>query len=722
MNSRYVLSDVAGTRFVRALQRWIGRSRAATNPSQQQVAVHLAAGFALLFAMHVDAAADVSTMSWFTPQGPAVTPASSACSGFDRLSITQPVDNAQTAGMSTAPSSGEVYTVSVRGHGAATFRIVGDSSGATTLAGPATAPATLTFTVGATAPGGVGYYFDSASGIESLDASCAQAAAPGAIPDSERAALINLFNSAGGASWIDHTGWCATTPCNGTFAASGTECSWTRVGCDATSSHVTGIDLSFNGANGRVPALDDLSLLQDFSVGHNVLFGSIPDLSVLSQLTIADFYDNQFTGSLPALAGLTNLSGFRAYNNSLTGSLPDLTGLSQLTQFVVFSNALSGSLPSNLNTLTALQVFQVGNNALSGTLPSFDGLTQLQYLDLDGCQFTGAIPPLNALSSLLSASLGSNQLSGPVPALPNALNSLNVSNNQLSGPIPVLPSGLTNLLVSNNQLSGPIPALPSALQFADLSYNRIGGTLPDLSALTALTHLYVNNNALTGTPPPPPASLLPNQSALCPNRMVSDGIDAAWNAATGQSAWWGPPGGGCDGVYQAGFELLANGSFERGVSGWTIGAGTCLWQSRHSAEVTAGGGEFSTPGPVDGSYVLTSDSEYFDPVDTCRLYQDVVVPTGVANAMLSAALGYQVSQFPGATAAGCEMRLLVARPDGSLIHTYGVLSGSSEQVLAQFAPQTFGVRPGEILRITVQVTTCGQFAGAVVDNLSLTLN
>ena len=80
---------------------------------------------------------------------------------------------------------GEVYTISVTGSGTGTFRMVADPSGTITLAGPASVPATLTYTVNTAAPQqsqGVGYYFDSLSGTVTVNASCKAAAVSTALP------------------------------------------------------------------------------------------------------------------------------------------------------------------------------------------------------------------------------------------------------------------------------------------------------------------------------------------------------------------------------------------------------------------------------------------------------------------------------------------------------------------------------------------------------------
>lgn len=58
---------------------------------------------------------------------------------------------------------------------AATFRIVGNSTGIPGLAGPAAVPATLTYTVTGGLPAGsigIGYYIDTANGTVNITASC----------------------------------------------------------------------------------------------------------------------------------------------------------------------------------------------------------------------------------------------------------------------------------------------------------------------------------------------------------------------------------------------------------------------------------------------------------------------------------------------------------------------------------------------------------------------
>ncbi|EES08296.1 receptor protein-tyrosine kinase CEPR2 [Sorghum bicolor] len=81
---------------------------------------------------------------------------------------------------------------------------------------------------------------------------------------------------------------------------------------------------------------------------------------------------------------------------------------------------------------------------------------------------------------------------------------ISLSNMNLSGGIS--PSvgalhGLARLQLDSNSLSGPVPpelAKCTQLRFLNLSYNSLAGELPDLSALTALQALDVENNYFTG--------------------------------------------------------------------------------------------------------------------------------------------------------------------------------------------------------------------------------
>ena len=241
-----------------------------------------------------------------------------------------------------------------------------------------------------------------------------------AIPAGERQVLINLYNASNGGGWTQNSNWCASAcPSSGTptFAASGSECNWYGIGCDAGGSHVTAIGLSGNNLLGALPDLSGLPNLQYLSVVSNKLGGSIPALSGLGQLRVFYADNNALSGSIPSLAASTQLREFSVQSNTLSGTIPSLAGLVNLNSFLASGNRLSGSIPA-LSGLASLQDFEVGNNQLSGSIPALTGTTGLLRFVADHNQLTGSIPSLSAASGLLQINLAANRLTGNVPAAP----------------------------------------------------------------------------------------------------------------------------------------------------------------------------------------------------------------------------------------------------------------------------------------------------------------
>ena len=322
-----------------------------------------------------------------------------------------------------------------------------------------------------------------------------------AIPDSERQALIAIYEATHGGTWGLNTNWCTTSPCPleaPTFAPAGSECftgepgdGWFGVECNRDRTHVVGVGLGANHLTGSLPPLAALAALKNFEVGNNDLSGTLPDLSALASLQSFSVSANHFSGPIPSLAGLSALRAFLASDNELTGTIPSLDGLDALTAFDVRANRLSGPIPE-LRDHHALVNFTVLGNALTGTIPDLSGLDSLKYFYVNRNRLSGPIPPLAALS---------------------ALNMFLVSENMLTGPIPELPSGVLVVYFGNNRLSGPVPAAPS--------------------------------------------SLWANQSRLCPNPLdlSASANDAGWNVATGHAPWWADPSAGvtCDDLFRSGF-------------------------------------------------------------------------------------------------------------------------------------------------------------------------
>lgn len=359
-----------------------------------------------------------------------------------------------------------------------------------------------------------------------------------AIPASERQALIDLYNTAQGDSWVVSTGW------NG---AAGTECTWYGITCDAAGEHVTGISLWDNKLAGALPPLDALTELTVLDVhsddcatfklfcvpspnanhlfaatlqpltslrhlqrlyGHAAGFsGAIPPLSSFAVLITLDVGNNALTGTVPALEGLDTLEDFLVGGNTaLTGTLSPIA-LPNLRWFDVSATRVTGTIPA-LNHLANLVSFNASITTLSGSIPSLAGLSHLETFDAAASFLDGTIGSLDGLSSLTRFDVDFNRLTGPIPSLSDltALRTFDVHHNQLSGPIPSL-SALTQMnefIAWGNQLSGSIPSLEGleGLQWFDVSLNQLSGEIPSLTGRAALNRFDVSWNALTGPIPP----------------------------------------------------------------------------------------------------------------------------------------------------------------------------------------------------------------------------
>lgn len=238
------------------------------------------------------------------------------------------------------------------------------------------------------------------------------------IPPAECAALVELYNSTGGASWINRNGWLETN----------TPCSWYGVNCYG--GHVYRIILNYNGLSGTLPAsLGSLAGLRNLALQGNQLSSSIPEsvgnLASLEELALAH---NQLSGSIPASLGNLNiLRQIHLYNNNLSGSIPaSLGNLPSLRGLYLHSNALSGTIPDSLGNIATLEELDLADNQLGGGIPdSLGSLARLQTLLVDHNGLTGGVPEsLAGLTNLIVLTVDHNPLSG---ALPTGLKNLSLA-------------------------------------------------------------------------------------------------------------------------------------------------------------------------------------------------------------------------------------------------------------------------------------------------------
>ena len=159
----------------------------------------------------------------------------------------------------------------------------------------------------------------------------------GGSAETDRDALLALYNATGGPSWTSNTNWLTAEPL----------AKWHGVTMDGHG-RVVELWLNENGLNGSLP----------------------PELGLLARLELLDLSSNELAGQVPPQMGhLGNLW------------LMDLSG-----------NRLSGTLPPEMGELGELGVLSLANNRLTGQIPAeLNQLVALESLDLSGNEFTGCV-------------------------------------------------------------------------------------------------------------------------------------------------------------------------------------------------------------------------------------------------------------------------------------------------------------------------------------------
>ena len=376
--------------------------------------------------------------------------------------------------------------------------------------------------------------------------------------ESDVAVIKSLYEATGGADWTNSDGWL------GEDAVS----EWYGVQSDSLG-RVTGLDLSGNGVEGRVPGnLARLSRMIELRIGGNALSGRLPLGLTRLPLQEFDYADTglcapvevEFQTWLNAIASRdgTGMECAPATDRDLLVAIYDATGGSNWTRrenwltdaplgewsgitvasdgrvigLRLSGNGLTGPVPPELGRLGRLIELYLDSNELTGSIPpELGNLALLRKLFLNKNQLTGAIPAqLGNLLKLQVLSLSDNQLTGTIPAqlgkLPQ-LYALYLHDNQLTGAIPAQLGNLSRLAflaLNDNQLTGAIPAQlgnPSQLKTLDLRDNRLTGAIPaQLGNLSQLKSLVLNGNQLTGTIPAQLGNLSKLESLVLDNNRL----------------------------------------------------------------------------------------------------------------------------------------------------------------------------------------------------------
>ncbi|MYF79188.1 MAG: hypothetical protein F4180_04735, partial [Chloroflexi bacterium] len=236
------------------------------------------------------------------------------------------------------------------------------------------------------------------------------------------------------------------------------------------------------------------------NLGNNGLTGMIPANLFSAHMPVLEHLylnDNRFSGAIPPNWGNTGGTYHLTHlylNGNEFGSGP-------------LENDLSGTDTSFLFQLTRLTHLDLSDNNLGGIIrgeyfdtqssgPTWADLSQLEYLNLSDNHLTGGIPTtLERATAAKEIDLSGNRLTGDIVGYfeTGGLDDLN----NLSGL-----SNLERLYLNDNQLSGTISAQLgnlTNLQELWLHNNALTGEVPsELSELTMLRDIRVHGNMLTG--------------------------------------------------------------------------------------------------------------------------------------------------------------------------------------------------------------------------------
>ena len=259
--------------------------------------------------------------------------------------------------------------------------------------------------------------------------------------ETDREALIALYNATGGPNWNRKDNWLSDVPIS----------EWDGVTTD-DNGRVTALALNNNKLSGEIPPeLGSLANLAFLYIKENQLSGCVPssfsrrlnmEYSELGglQFCLATTADPTMTQTPPE----TDREGLVALYNATDG--PNWNGNDNWLTDVPISK-WEGVATDNNGRVISLRL---SGNQLSGEIPpELDSLTNLRRLWLSGNQLRGEIPPeLSSLASLETLWLVENQLSGEIPPELGSLANLaylGLSGNQLSGCVPSSLSGRLNM-------------------------------------------------------------------------------------------------------------------------------------------------------------------------------------------------------------------------------------------------------------------------------------
>jgi len=352
------------------------------------------------------------------------------------------------------------------------------------------------------------------------------------IPNTERSALINLYNATNGPSWTTNTNWNTNVP----------ESQWHGITVD--NGHVTNIDLFNNNLEGSIPSsITDLVFLQELTVRANHLSGLLPDLSTISTLQNVDvqFNDFSFADLETNFQNNTTITEFLYQQQNLIDEVINIDAT--LGQNYNLTTSFVNGTGVNYQWYRSRPFLGSGDEIINGATSNVLSITNAQESDIDSytCYITSnAIPDLtlvrnpinlrapvstaerNALIALYNATNGANWdnntnwLSSThvgewrgVTTTGNKVTRVLLNFQNLDGELPDEIGDLVHLkelrISVNPNLTGDIPSTIgnlTELKWLRLQFNGMSGELPaSMSNLTSLERLYLQSNAFSGSLP-----------------------------------------------------------------------------------------------------------------------------------------------------------------------------------------------------------------------------
>ena len=299
--------------------------------------------------------------------------------------------------------------------------------------------------------------------------------------------LSSVASDAGATSFAQ-LGWnFSTNATSKLFVHDPCEERWPRVGCNATTGCLVGLNLSY------------LPLL------HSQLPPSVFTLSSLQSLDARKSGLTTWSAAARNLPKALNLTRLDLGNNQLSDLPKTLYDTTALTYLDLSSNWISGVLSSAIGNLRRLRYLNLGLNMnpyfqfIAGNLESLP--SSLEHLDLALCLFGPSLPSsLFTLTSLSFLDLSVNVMKGTLSSSIGMLSRLQVLNleaNKMTGTIP--PISLASLRFINlrqNKFSGrlPLQLLNNALTFLDLTYNSLTSLPTEIGNLHSLGYLSLGYN------------------------------------------------------------------------------------------------------------------------------------------------------------------------------------------------------------------------------------